>query len=88
MAGRVGAERGEAIAVLFDKVWHERKGLKGARKLLDATMRTAEGRELKPTLKDAETWVETNRVARSTSALSRNGQEQRRWVARTIRYSA
>jgi len=58
MAGRVGAERGEAIAVLFDKVWHERKGLKGARKLLDATMRTAEGRELKPTLKDANTWVE------------------------------
>ena len=51
-------ERGELTGQPFQRIWSERKGLRGARKLLDATMRTEEGKLLQPTLKDAETWVE------------------------------
>ena len=53
----VGAERGEAISKLFERIWTERKGTRGAKKLLDHARRTEEGRELKPTQKDADLWV-------------------------------
>ena len=42
----------------FHGIWHERNGRKGARKLLDATLCTAEGTRLTPSRWEATAFVE------------------------------
>ena len=46
----IDMERYKLSMELFGQIWKERKGLKSAKKLWDAAMRTPEGKELKPPL--------------------------------------